>query len=55
MDDNGPLRVVLVDAEPLAIERLGSLLEDKEARAKFEGFVHDLLHRFLGDLKFHLW
>lgn len=38
---------------PLAIERLGSLLEDKEARAKFEGFVHDLLHRFLGDLKFH--
>jgi len=38
---------------PLAIERLGSLLEDKEARAKFETFVHDLLHRFLGDLKFH--
>ena len=38
---------------PLAIERLGSLLEDKEARAKFQTFVHDLLHRFLGDLKFH--
>ena len=38
---------------PLAIQRLGSLLEDKEARAKFETFIHDLLHRFLGDLKFH--
>ncbi len=38
---------------PLAIQRLGSLLEDEEARAKFETFVHDLLHRFLGDLKFH--
>ena len=38
---------------PLAIQRLGSLLEDKEARAKFQAFIHDLLHRFLGDLKFH--
>ena len=38
---------------PLAIQRLGSLLEDQEARAKFERFVHDLLHRFLSDLKFH--
>ena len=38
---------------PLAIQRLGILLEDKEARAKFETFIHDLLHRFLGDLKFH--
>ena len=38
---------------PLAIERLGSILEDDEARAKFEIFIHDLLHRFLGDLKFH--
>ena len=38
---------------PLAIQRLGSLLEDEEARARFEGFIHDLLHRFLSDLKFH--
>ncbi len=38
---------------PLAIQRLGSLVEDKEARAKFEAFIHDLLHRFLSDLKFH--
>lgn len=38
---------------PLAIERLGRLLEDKKARAKFESTIHDLLHRFLRDLKFH--
>ena len=38
---------------PLAIQRLGSILEDDEARAKFEVFIHELLHRFLGDLKFH--
>lgn len=38
---------------PLAIERLGRLLEDKQARAKFESTIHDLLHRFLRDLKFH--
>jgi len=38
---------------PLAIERLGRLLEDKKARAKFEATLHDLLHRFLRDLKFH--
>lgn len=38
---------------PLAIERLGTLLEDHGARAKLEATVHDLLHRFLRDLKFH--
>jgi uncharacterized membrane protein YheB (UPF0754 family) len=38
---------------PLAIERLGRLLEDPQARAKFESTIHDLLHRFLRDLKFH--
>lgn len=38
---------------PLAIERLGRLLEDPEARAKFESTIHDLLHRFMTDLKFH--
>jgi len=38
---------------PLAIERLGRLLEDPKARAKFESTIHDLLHRFLRDLKFH--
>ncbi|MFQ5537227.1 MAG: DUF445 family protein [Gemmatimonadota bacterium] len=38
---------------PLAIERLGRLLEDPAARARFEVTIHDLLHRFLRDLKFH--
>lgn len=38
---------------PLAIQRLGSILEDDEARSKFEVFIHDLIHQFLGDLKFH--
>jgi uncharacterized membrane protein YheB (UPF0754 family) len=38
---------------PLAAERLGGLLEDPQARAKFESTIHDLLHRFLRDLKFH--
>ena len=38
---------------PLAIERLGGLLEDPLARERFEGFIHDTLQRFMGDLKFH--
>jgi uncharacterized membrane protein YheB (UPF0754 family) len=38
---------------PLAIERLGKLLEDQGARARFEATIHDLLHRFLRDLRFH--
>ena len=38
---------------PLAAQRLGRLLEDETARARFEATLHDLLHRFLSDLKFH--
>ena len=38
---------------PIAIGRVGSTLEDDEARARFKIFIHGLLHRFLGDLKFH--
>ena len=38
---------------PLAIQRLGNLLEDPAARARFESTLHDLFHRFLRDLKFH--
>ena len=38
---------------PMAIRRVGSTLEDEEARARFKTFIHELLHRFLGDLKFH--
>ena len=38
---------------PLAIQRLGSLLEDDAARERFEGFIHELLRNFMRDLKFH--
>ncbi len=38
---------------PLAIERLGSLLDDPEARARFERTINEVLHRFLQDLRFH--
>lgn len=38
---------------PLAIERLGRVLEDPKARVKLERTVHELLHRFLSDLRFH--
>jgi uncharacterized membrane protein YheB (UPF0754 family) len=38
---------------PLAAERLGGLLEDPKARARFESTIHELLKRFLRDLKFH--
>ncbi|MBI4521787.1 MAG: DUF445 family protein [Gemmatimonadetes bacterium] len=38
---------------PLAIHRLGRLLDDERARARFESAVHELLHRFLRDLKFY--
>ena len=38
---------------PLAIARLGSLLEDPSTRARFESTLHDLFRRFLRDLKFH--
>lgn len=38
---------------PLAIGRLGSMLEDAEAKRRFERAVNELLRRFLQDLKFH--
>ncbi|MEX0907782.1 MAG: DUF445 family protein [Gemmatimonadota bacterium] len=38
---------------PIAIERLGGLLDDPGARAKVEQVLHELLDRFMRDLKFH--
>lgn len=38
---------------PLAIERLGALLEDEATRERFESTLRDLFRRFVGDLKFH--
>ena len=38
---------------PLALQRLGRLLEDPDTRARFQRTIHDLLHRFMQDLAFH--
>ena len=38
---------------PLALKRLGRILEDKEARVRFERTLHELFHRFLRDLNFY--
>jgi uncharacterized membrane protein YheB (UPF0754 family) len=49
----GAVEKAIASYLPLAAERLGGLLEDPRARQKFETTIHDLLHRFLRDLKFH--
>jgi uncharacterized membrane protein YheB (UPF0754 family) len=49
----GTVEKAIASYLPLAAERLGGLLEDPKARARFESTIHDLLHRFLRDLKFH--
>lgn len=38
---------------PLALQRLGRLLDDPRARERFESAIHELLHRFLRDLNFY--
>jgi len=38
---------------PIAIERLGGMLDDPGARQKVEQVLHELLDRFMKDLKFH--
>ena len=38
---------------PLALQRLGRLLEDPKARVRFERTLHELFHRFLRDLNFY--
>ena len=38
---------------PIAMERLGRTLEDPDARARVERAIHDLLERFMKDLRFH--
>jgi uncharacterized membrane protein YheB (UPF0754 family) len=38
---------------PLAIERLAGVLEDPEAKQRVERVLHELLARFMRDLKFH--
>jgi len=41
------------DYLPLAMEKLGRLLEDPDARARVERVVRQLLDRFMSDLRFH--
>jgi uncharacterized membrane protein YheB (UPF0754 family) len=38
---------------PIAIERLGGMLDDPAARQRVEQILHELLDRFMRDLKFH--
>jgi uncharacterized membrane protein YheB (UPF0754 family) len=49
----GSVEKAIASYLPIAAEKLGGLLEDPSARARFESTIHDLLHRFLRDLKFH--
>ncbi|MCG6988139.1 MAG: DUF445 family protein [Gemmatimonadetes bacterium] len=49
----GSMEKAIAGYLPLAIARLGKLLEDPRARLRLESTLHDLLHRFLQDLKFH--
>jgi len=49
----GSLEKAIASYLPLAIERLGSLLEDPAARRRFETTIRELFHRFVSDLKFH--
>lgn len=41
------------DYLPIAMERLGRTLEDPNARARVEKAIHELLSRFMSDLRFH--
>ena len=43
----------IADYLPIAMERLGRTLEDPEARKRVERAIHDLLDRFMRDLRFH--
>ncbi len=38
---------------PIALEKLGGLLEDAAARERVERILHEILDRFMADLKFH--
>ncbi|MGI9037779.1 MAG: DUF445 family protein [Gemmatimonadota bacterium] len=43
----------VADYLPVAMERLGRTLEDPAARARVERAIHELLDRFMKDLRFH--
>jgi len=49
----GSLERAMATYLPVAVQRLGRLLEDPVARARVETALHDLFQRLLGDLRFH--
>jgi uncharacterized membrane protein YheB (UPF0754 family) len=49
----GSLEKAISSYLPLALQRLGRVLEDPAARSRFERALHELLHRFLRDLNFY--
>lgn len=49
----GALEQAIADYLPIAMERLGRTLEDPRARARVEKTIHELLNRFMRDLRFH--
>ncbi len=49
----GSLERALSGYLPIAVRKLGGILEDPEARKRLESVVHDLFQRFLRDLRFH--
>jgi uncharacterized membrane protein YheB (UPF0754 family) len=49
----GSVEKAIASYLPLALKRLGRLLEDQEARSRFERTLHELFHRFLRDLNFY--
>ncbi len=49
----GSVEKAIASYLPLALLRLGRLLEDQEARSRFEKTLHELFHRFLRDLNFY--
>lgn len=49
----GSVEKAIASYLPLALKRLGRLLEDQEARIRFEKTLHELFHRFLRDLNFY--
>lgn len=49
----GATERAIADYLPIAMERLGRTLEDPRARARVETAIHELLDRFMLDLRFH--
>lgn len=49
----GTLESAIADFVPLAIRRIAGVLENPGARERVERAIHDVLGRFLQDLKFH--